>query len=152
MMHPLDAELVRRGEAKRPMSAAPGIHRRLLYGLFVANAPGAVEAADVEVDLTDGMEVPGVEGLRVIHTPGHTAGHIALLWVPRHILIAGDAASNMLGLGVSLGYEDLRLGLRSLATLSALDFDIACFGHGGAITANAAWRFSAKWRTASSAI
>jgi hypothetical protein len=36
-------------------------------------------------------------------------------------------------------------GLRSLAKIAALDFDIACFGHGSAITTQASAKFRQKW-------
>ncbi|MFQ5855104.1 MAG: hypothetical protein ACE5LU_05620 [Anaerolineae bacterium] len=63
------------------------------------------------------------------------------------VLFAADAASNMLGLGYSLGYEDLDEGKRSLAKIAALDFEIACFGHGKAIMQEASSRFRRKWAT-----
>jgi glyoxylase-like metal-dependent hydrolase (beta-lactamase superfamily II) len=36
-------------------------------------------------------------------------------------------------------------GKRSLAKLAALDFDVACFGHGNPIVEGAADRFRKKW-------
>ena len=56
-----------------------------------------------------------------------------------------DACSNMMGLGWSLGYEDFEQGKRSLRKLAALDFDVACFGHGKAIQKDAARKFKQKW-------
>ncbi len=61
------------------------------------------------------------------------------------MLFAADAASNMMGLGLSLGYESLQDGLDSLRKLAALDFDIACFGHGKPIMSGASAKFKAKW-------
>jgi glyoxylase-like metal-dependent hydrolase (beta-lactamase superfamily II) len=144
MMHPLDAQLVRRGEARRPMSAAPGLRRQLLFRLFVKRAPTKVDAAEIDVELTGDMTVPGTR-LRVIHVPGHCAGQIALLWPAPRILFAADAAATMMGLGLSLGYEDLEQGLQSLAILASYEFDIACFGHGPPITSRASERFRQKW-------
>jgi glyoxylase-like metal-dependent hydrolase (beta-lactamase superfamily II) len=148
MMHPVDAEMVRRGQAKRPMTPAPGLRRRILYRLFVAPAPSTIEAAEIDVELIDGADVPGVRGLRVIHAPGHCAGQIVLLWTARRVLIVGDAAANIMGLGLSLGYEDLARGVRTLTSLAALDFDVACFGHGGPIKSDAARQFRRKWPAA----
>ena len=144
VMHSVDAAMVRRGEAKRPMSPAPGLQRRLLFRLFVAPAPSHVESAVVEVELEDGSEVGG---LRAIHVPGHCAGQVALLWPSQRVLFVADAASSMMGLGLHLGYEDLELGKRSLARLASLDFEIACFGHGGPIKRGAAARFRQQWGT-----
>ena len=148
MMHPVDAEMVRRGQAKRPMTPAPGLRRRILYRLFVAPAPSTIEAAEIDVELIDGADVPGVRGLRVIHAPGHCAGQIVLLWTARRVLIVGDAAANMMGLGLSLGYEDLARGIRALTSLATFDFDVACFGHGGPIKGDAARQFRRRWPAA----
>ncbi len=66
---------------------------------------------------------------------------MALLWPSHRVLFVGDAAANMMGLGLSLGYEDLELGKRSLARLATLDFEVACFGHGAPIKRGASARF-----------
>src|SRR5581483_11372551 len=42
----------------------------------------------------------GTGGLRAVHTPGHTKGHIALLHPDKRVLIVGDAIGNMGGLGL----------------------------------------------------
>ena len=51
----------------------------------------------------------------------------------------------MLGLGLSIVYEDLEEGIRSLAKIAGLDFAVACFGHGKAIVGAAAEQFRKKW-------
>jgi hypothetical protein len=53
--------------------------------------------------------------------------------------------SNRPRLGLSLGYEDLDEGRRSLRKLSALDFQGACFGHGKPILKDAALEFRRLW-------
>jgi hypothetical protein len=60
-------------------------------------------------------------------------------------MFAADTASNMMGLGYSLGYEDLEEGKRSLAKIAALDFEVACFGHGKVIRQGASAKFKQKW-------
>jgi glyoxylase-like metal-dependent hydrolase (beta-lactamase superfamily II) len=62
------------------------------------------------------------------------------------VLFAGDAAANILGLGLSVGYEDLETGKRSLARIARLNFAVACFGHGRPIRRGASERFRRKWR------
>lgn len=141
-MHSEDAAMIRRGDAMRPISPAPGFPRRLLFRMFVAPAPRRVESAAIEVELADGAPLGG---LRAVHAPGHCAGQVALLWPSHGVLIVGDAAANMMGLGLSLGDEDLELGKRSLARLATLDFEIACFGHGAPIKRGAAARFQELW-------
>jgi hypothetical protein len=46
---------------------------------------------------------------------------------------------------VSPLYEDYALGLRSLAKLAALEFEVAVFGHGKAMVGGASGRFRRKW-------
>jgi hypothetical protein len=53
-----------------------------------------------------------------------------------------------LGLRLSISYEDLALGKRTLAKLAALPFSAALFGHGRTITSGAAEKFARKWGTA----
>jgi hypothetical protein len=60
-------------------------------------------------------------------------------------MFAADTSANMTGLGLSLGYDDLAEGKRSLAKMSAFDFEATCFGHGKSITKGAAERFRKKW-------
>jgi glyoxylase-like metal-dependent hydrolase (beta-lactamase superfamily II) len=43
-----------------------------------------------DVDLEDAAEVRGVEGLTVVHTPGHTPGHLCFLDRGRNLLFTGD--------------------------------------------------------------
>ena len=140
-MHRDDAAMVRRGEGKRPMKAAPGLMRKIFFTAFVAFSSGKIEPSVVDREIDEGTELPIGGGLKAIHVPGHCAGQLAFLWPRRRVLFAADACSNMMGLGYSLGYEDLALGQRALSKLMALDFDVAVFGHGNPITTGAAQRF-----------
>ena len=141
-MHRLDAPIAVAGNGFRPMKPAPGLRTRVLFSLFVKFRP--VEGACIDHALEDGQELPN--GLRVIHAPGHCAGQVAFHWREHGgVLIAADACSNMMGLGWSLGYEDFEEGQRSLKKLSALDFQVACFGHGKPILQDADRRFREKW-------
>jgi len=100
-------------------------------------------------ETNDGDEVPAAGGVRAIHTPGHTAGHLSFLW-PQNggVLFAGDAAGSILGLGPPTGVfggmftEDIPTAKESFRKLAELEFDVACFGHGGPIRgkAHAAFR------------
>lgn len=140
VMHPIDATLVRRGEAVRPAQPAPGLLNNLLYRLMSGRGSMAIEAAEIEREVEDGDELDIAGGLQVIHAPGHAAGQVAFLW-PQHggVLFAGDVASNMF---FSVGYppifEDVAAGKRSIKKVAQLDFDVACFGHGRALVGGAA--------------
>lgn len=61
------------------------------------------------------------------------------------MLFAADTANNMMGLGYSLGYQNFEQGMRDLSKLAALDFEVACFGHGEAIVQGASAQFKQKW-------
>jgi glyoxylase-like metal-dependent hydrolase (beta-lactamase superfamily II) len=59
---------------------------------------GAVDFGDRLHGLADGPEegsMPGLPGWRWVHTPGHTAGHVALFRAEDSTLIAGDAVATM---------------------------------------------------------
>ena len=85
-------------------------------------------------------------GAVALHTPGHTAGHVALLWRrDGGVLFAGDAATNFVRLGVGPVYEDVGEGRRSLRRLAALEFETALFAHGRPLTPRASARFRARF-------
>jgi len=144
-MHASDAAMVRKGESRRPLTAAPGLLRSLMFNLFVGRSPSRIEPCAIDYEIADGTDLPIAGGLRAIHAPGHCAGQLVFLWPRRRVLFVADAASNLPTFGLSLGYENLMEGLRSLAKIAALDFDIACFGHGSAITTQASAKFKKKW-------
>ena len=146
-MHPLDAALVREGVAMRPStSPTPGLLNRLIYQLTIAQAPRTVAPAAVDHEVEEGAVLPLAGGLRVIHTPGHSAGQIALFWSAHGgVLFAADAAINVAGLGLFPAYESLAEGRASLARLAAHAFAVACFGHGRPLTRGADRRFRARW-------
>jgi glyoxylase-like metal-dependent hydrolase (beta-lactamase superfamily II) len=86
-----------------------------------------------------------VRGFTAVHTPGHTAGHVSyLLDRDGGVLFAGDAAA---GAGTKvrptprLMTSDPAAARASVARLAGLRFEVAVFGHGGAVTAAAADRF-----------
>ena len=150
-MHPVDAEMVRRGESMRPVRPSPTL---LGYPMFLSIkfAPAEtfrLEPIAVDRQINDGDELPLAGGIRAVHVPGHCAGQLAFLW-NRHggVLFAADAAANVFGLGLSPVYEDLELGKRSLAKISALTFEHACFGHGRPILGGADKQFREKWPAA----
>jgi glyoxylase-like metal-dependent hydrolase (beta-lactamase superfamily II) len=112
---------------------------RPFMGLFPTNP----EPCHVDRELQDGDEIEAAGGLKVIHVPGHTPGHIALLMPSKRILFAGDAVLNVLGLRppLAMATVDMAQAKESVRKMAALDFDIACFGHGDIMRKDAVLRF-----------
>lgn len=136
-MHPLDAEEVRVGNGARPAS---GLLTWALSRVPLRTAAAPFAPAPVAHEVADGGALPG--GLVAVHAPGHTAGHIALLW-PEHggVLVAADACTTLPVLTLSAVYEDLDVGRETLRRLGAFDVEVAVFGHGEPLLSGASRRF-----------
>jgi glyoxylase-like metal-dependent hydrolase (beta-lactamase superfamily II) len=114
--------------------------------IWASDRIGWTQAAPAAVDhrVADGAEMAGT-GLRAIHTPGHTAGHLAFIHSASGVLFVGDAAANVLGrLSKPIGDhdEDSSAMIASVAKLAQLEFDTACFGHGRPIPSGARRRLT----------
>jgi glyoxylase-like metal-dependent hydrolase (beta-lactamase superfamily II) len=100
-----------------------------------------------DVLVVDGQELP--EGFIVVHTPGHSPGHISLLHRGRRLLIAGDALSNRGGklrAPTTKFTADLPNAQRSIWKLAKRygdDFETVVFGHGPPILSNGGKRVKA---------
>jgi len=143
-IHPLDAAIIR---GDKP---APGPNRDILAGrilgpLMVRITP-KLQPIEALQETNDGDEVPAAGGMKAIHT----AGHLSFLW-PQNggILFAGDAVSNVfrgprppVGALGGMFTEDMAQAKESFRKLAELEFEVACFGHGGPIKgkAHAAFR------------
>ncbi len=85
----------------------------------------------VELLVEDGDVIPILEGLQVIHTPGHTPGGICLFLPQRRVLFTGDMVlNNGDRLSRPLPGRDRAGYETSLRRLAGLDFEVGCFGHG----------------------
>lgn len=88
----------------------------------------------VDETVTDGQELPFCDGIRVIHTPGHTPGHISLYLKQSKTLIAGDSMYSVDGrLGgihepTTLDTETARYSLKKYIELDITS--VICY-HGG---------------------
>ncbi len=74
-----------------------------------------------------------LRGLRVVATPGHTAGHLCLFGEDRSVLFTGDAVGSQEGRltqGPRPFTADPDEAMRSLRLLSALGAHRMLFGHG----------------------
>jgi glyoxylase-like metal-dependent hydrolase (beta-lactamase superfamily II) len=143
-VHPLDAPIVA-GEQKRP-AANPGSIAGRMIGPLVSRLP-ANNPPPVKADtlVNDGDVLPMGGGVRVIHTPGHTMGHVSY-YVEGHggILFAGDAAGALfgrVGKPMLMFTEDMAQAKASMRKLAELEFNTACFGHGSVIKGGANLQF-----------
>jgi glyoxylase-like metal-dependent hydrolase (beta-lactamase superfamily II) len=89
----------------------------------------------VEHVLRDGDDLAG---FRVLHTPGHTAGHVMFFRATDRVAIAGDLLANMHFLTGEPGLRqpppffsaDPAQNRRSIQILAGLQPAVVCFGHG----------------------
>jgi glyoxylase-like metal-dependent hydrolase (beta-lactamase superfamily II) len=142
-VHRLDADVVD-GRRPQPGPSVKGAQKVLitLAGPVVKAVTGKPQPVAVAKELEDGDDLPG--GLRAIHTPGHTAGHVSFLHAGKRLLFVGDAAQNRSSLALPVPFftEDMEQAKRTLSKIAALDFDTAVFGHGTVLRgkANAEFR------------
>lgn len=94
---------------------------------------------DIDIKLKGGELFPVLGGLRVIPTPGHTAGSISLYSPREKLLFVADALNrrhNILRLPLKTATTDLKQTIASIEKMAQLDVDILCFGHGKPIAKN----------------
>jgi glyoxylase-like metal-dependent hydrolase (beta-lactamase superfamily II) len=115
-----------------PAGRAPELDHTLLLGRLFDRRPAKYKPFEVGKQLRNGEVLEAGGGLRVIHTPGHSPGHISLLHEPTRLLITGDAIFNVLGLRYSIKTfcTDFRMSRETAHLLGELDYDIAAFTHG----------------------
>ncbi len=144
LAHPADATLIEKGLSSRsgngdqPMQLSPGAINWLIYHTFIKRAPKTIEPVKIDELINENDLIPVAGGLRIIHTPGHSAGHISVLAKNEGVLIAADSCANSAGLGLSILYEDRESGIQSIRKAASHDFEKAGFGHGKLIMKDAA--------------
>jgi glyoxylase-like metal-dependent hydrolase (beta-lactamase superfamily II) len=125
-VHSDDASYARAGRvpAWDPTSLAGRIINRLPSQRFPPIA--------IATPLADGDVLDVGGGLRVVHTPGHSPGHVSLLHEPTKLLITGDALFNVLGIRWPMRSfcTDFRLTKQTAHILGELDYDVVAFTHG----------------------
>jgi len=92
--------------------------------------------------LTDGERIDlGGITLQVIHTPGHTPGHMAF-FIPEHnLLFSGDVDLTPFGPFYGHDFADINNFLTSIEKLKQLNAAMALSGHAGPFNGNLAGRF-----------
>jgi glyoxylase-like metal-dependent hydrolase (beta-lactamase superfamily II) len=141
--HVVEKELL-----EHPNRRQPVWYLRPLFGAVVALSRNfQVQPVTPDELLVDGQEL--AEGFTVVHTPGHTPGHISLLHKAKRFLIAGDALANRkdkLSGPASLFTPDMKNAQRSIWKLAKKygdDFDAVVFGHGTPLLHNGDKRIKA---------
>jgi glyoxylase-like metal-dependent hydrolase (beta-lactamase superfamily II) len=121
-MHPADMERLR----IRLSEVFTGRPRPGAIIAYLTRAP-----ADA-TPLADGDLLPGLGGLQVIHTPGHTPGSVCLYSPSRRIVIVGDILQRLHGQVTypnQIFTDDMPLARRSIARLAELDIETILFSH-----------------------
>lgn len=124
-VHERDAPYVREGKA-------PVVDATTLAGRVLRRGPGSTPT-QVDEELTDGQVIDVGGGLRVLHTPGHTPGHVALLHEPSAVLITGDSIWNMrrrMTWPVKALCTDFAMTELTASVLGEVDYDVVAFTHG----------------------
>lgn len=100
----------------------------------------AVPGIHVDLSLVGGEELNMLGGVQILHTPGHTAGHLALFLPAMSLLIAGDLMRHD---GDSISESPYRNAsdpgeaLASARRAATLGFDSFVGYHGGYVTSGA---------------
>jgi glyoxylase-like metal-dependent hydrolase (beta-lactamase superfamily II) len=117
-----------------PTGKTPSRDTSRLSGKLMKILPDrGYEPFEVTRKLKDGELIDAAGGLKVIHTPGHTDGHISLLHLESETLITGDSIFNMTSRmtwalsGFCVNYKQSQDTARKFLDL---DFKNACFTHG----------------------
>jgi glyoxylase-like metal-dependent hydrolase (beta-lactamase superfamily II) len=155
LAHEADAANIEAGRpgkmAPERLAAIPEERRRTLEAVL---ARLQSERVRVTQRLAGGERLPYCGGIRVIHTPGHTLGHICLYHEPSRTLIAGDALNvdgDVLRPSSPAMSHDAQQAVTSLRALAAFDIASVISYHGGLYRDAPNERVAALWQQSLSA-
>lgn len=131
LVHADDAEFVRTGHG-------PPRDRSSRLGRLLGSLDNGFDPVAVDDELHDGQLLAIAGGLRVIHTPGHSPGHVAYLHEPTGTLVTGDSIFNVRGLRWPFAAfcTDFRMTRQTAHRLAETDYAVAAFTHGKELTDN----------------
>lgn len=134
-VHDGDRDSARSGKVTQPPD------QRSFLGRIFARLPGGrFEPFEPGDALEDGQVLPVAGGLRVMHTPGHTAGHLSFMHEPTRTLVTGDAIFNFGFPGPVMSPKflcsDFVMTRQTAHRLGEEKYDVAAFTHGPEITDN----------------
>jgi glyoxylase-like metal-dependent hydrolase (beta-lactamase superfamily II) len=130
LAHSLEEDIIS-GQKQRPWGATR--EARLLafaYHLLQRSSHTRLQPSAVDRRLDDGQSWGG--RWQVVHTPGHTPGHIALFAPDRRVLLTGDALGRrgrMLKGPRPMYAADIGEAIASVRKLAALQPETLLFGH-----------------------
>ena len=123
---------------------AIGLHRSGLETAEGLNFPHDIFGVIVDHHLIDGQRIDlGGLTLEVIHTPGHTPGHLAFYIPEADLLFAGDVDLMPFGPFYGHDFADIEEFLKSIEKLRQLKAKIVATGHAGPFISQATEKFDA---------
>ena len=132
VMHKDEAPLLQRAASEElPADVeVPPEHKEWREGVAQWRKEAAKAAPEELVADGDTLRVGGLT-LRMVHTPGHTAGHLSPFLEEERVLFAGD---NVLGMGTTVvpppPHGDMAQYIESLRKMQSLGAELMCCGHG----------------------
>ena len=140
LAHELDVPVIV-GDAEFEMPDVPEAEQKFMEKA-IDETPLA-KPARVDRSLRDGDEIDIGAGATAVHVPGHTPGSMAVFLPKEKLLFAGDAAERDLEDRLIMGMFNLDRpqAIASFRKIAALDFDIACLGHGKPLDKDASLAF-----------
>lgn len=98
----------------------------------MVNSSKPVAPTKVDRHLRDGDLLDVAGGTRVLHTPGHTPGHVSLLIEGEGLLITGDALFNVWGLRYPPRFfcSNVALSRETAEKFGDMEYDSVAFAHG----------------------
>jgi glyoxylase-like metal-dependent hydrolase (beta-lactamase superfamily II) len=139
--HTVEKALLEHPERRRPSGTPLASLISPVFALMRLAPALRVEPVSPDEIYVDGDRLP--EGFVMIHTPGHTPGHVSLLHPEKRFLIAGDALNTRTGPlsgPPPIFTPDMDNAHRSIWKLwkkYGADYDTIVFGHGDPIRENA---------------
>jgi glyoxylase-like metal-dependent hydrolase (beta-lactamase superfamily II) len=122
------------------LQSIPAEMREKAAAIF-ANIP----TIPINQTLVDGDKLPFHGGIEIIHTPGHTPGHVCLYLKSHRLLIAGDQLrlenGHLVG-PAEIHTPDMMTAMNSLEKLTSYDIDRVICYHGGISEINASIRIA----------
>ncbi len=134
--HPWEADIVAGERKAQRVSLVPKRPYRVYvpFQLGLALGLGGHPPCPVDHHVAEGDRIGPLE---VLHTPGHSPGHLAFVWPERHVLIAGDAIATWPSF--LPGWPSFTLNERrhreSLRRMAEVEADVVGVGHGDPIPA-----------------